>query len=241
MERALDWGALIGPAVVAAVVSGIISVIGLVVSTTTARALHTDKLKFDERLAERKFEFDKELAERRFKYDRDLHDHKRRIELAEEVLTAFYRVQGILVNARSPHAFGDEGEERPRRGDESANLARLRDSYYVPIARLNKEAEVFANLSGNQARFKAYFGEPADKPFKEIHRIWAEIVTAAEILIDEVRDGKPDDDPQFTKLMKDTIWHRHHEEDALNKSIDTAVKQIEDICWPILQGSVATP
>jgi hypothetical protein len=66
-------------------------------------------------------------------------------------------------------------------------------------------------------------------------------VTAAEILIDKVRDGKPDDDPKFTKEMKDTIWHRHHEEDALNKSRDAAVKQIEDICRPILQGSVATP
>jgi hypothetical protein len=241
MERALDWGALIGPAVVAAVVSGIISVIGLVVSTTTARALHTDKLKFDERLAERKFEFDKELAERRFKYDRGLHDHKRRVELAEQVLTTFYRVRDVLVSARSPISFGNESEERPRGGDESESLMRLRNSYYVPISRLNKEAEVFAKLSGIRSRFKAYFGEPADEPFKEIHRIWAEIVTAAEILIDEVRDGKPDDDPQFTKLMKDTIWHRHHEEDALNKSIDTAVKQIEDICRPILQGSAATP
>jgi hypothetical protein len=66
-------------------------------------------------------------------------------------------------------------------------------------------------------------------------------VTAAEILIAEVRDGKPDGDPRFTKKMKDTIWHRHHEEDAINNSIDAAVKQIEEICRPILQGSAAAP
>ncbi|MGI8567668.1 MAG: hypothetical protein ACR2KT_00530 [Methylocella sp.] len=176
----MDWGALVGPAVVAAVVSGIISVIGLVVSTTTARALHTDKLKSDERLAERKFafdkelaerkfEFDKELAERRFKYDRGLHDHKRRVELAEQVLTAFYHVKDVFVNARSPFSFGNEGEERPRRGIESEGLARLRNSYYVPIARLNKEAEVFAKLYGNRSRFKAYFGEPAAEPQRLRH------------------------------------------------------------------------
>jgi len=177
----------------------------ILVSTRTARALHTDKLKFDERLAERKFEFDKELAERRFKYDRGLDDHKRRVALTEDVLTTFYHVKDVLVNARNPFSFGNEGVERPRRGDESEGLTRLRNSYYVPIARLNKEAEIFAKLYGSRYRFKAYFGEPADEPFKEIHRIRVEIVTAAEALIDSVQDGTPDHDPQFTKDMRDTI------------------------------------
>ncbi|MGO8844390.1 MAG: hypothetical protein ACLQFI_03410 [Methylocella sp.] len=237
----MDGGIFVGPAVIAAAVSGIISVIGFLVSTRTARALHTDKLKFDERLAERKFEFDKELAERRFKYDRGLDDHKRRVALTEDVLTTFYHVKDVLVNARNPFSFGNEGVERPRRGDESEGLTRLRNSYYVPIARLNKEAEIFAKLYGSRYRFKAYFGEPADEPFKEIHRIRVEIVTAAEALIDSVQDGTPDHDPQFTKDMRDTIWHRHNKEDAINKSIDVAIKQIEDICRPILQGSAATP
>jgi hypothetical protein len=237
----MDWSFLTRPEFLAPTAGLVGVLIGSGVSAWAIRSTHHERLVADQNLAERKFEFDKDVAERKFRYDRDLHDHKRRIELAEEVLTAFYRAQNILVNARSPHAFGNEGAERPRRGDESENLERLRDSYYVPIARLNKEAEVFAKLSGIQARFKASFGEPTDKPFNEIHSIWAEIVTAAEILIDEVRDGKPDNDPQFTKEMKDTIWHRHHEEDALNKSIDAAIKQIEDICRPILQGCVVTP
>jgi hypothetical protein len=65
----MDWGAFIGPAVVAAVVSGIISVIGMVVSTRTALALHTEALKSDERLAQRKFEVDEEVAERKANAD----------------------------------------------------------------------------------------------------------------------------------------------------------------------------
>lgn len=83
----MDWGALIGPAVVAAGVSGVISVAGVIVSTRTARAIHSEKLAFDrdqaaqkfafdERLAERKFEFDKELAERKFEFDKLLSAHK---------------------------------------------------------------------------------------------------------------------------------------------------------------------
>ena len=106
-------GSLIGPAVVAAGVSGIVSVVGLIVSTRTARAIHTEKLgfdrgqaaqklAFDKRLAERKFEFDKDLAERRFKYARALHDHRRRTEIAEEVLADFYQARDIMQAARSP-------------------------------------------------------------------------------------------------------------------------------------------
>ncbi|PZR93787.1 MAG: hypothetical protein DLM68_00525 [Hyphomicrobiales bacterium] len=82
------WTTLIGPAVVAAAISSIVTVIGFFITTGAAKAMHHEKLAFDQKLAERKFEFDKELAGRRFKYDRDLHDHKRRVELAEEVLAA---------------------------------------------------------------------------------------------------------------------------------------------------------
>jgi hypothetical protein len=53
----MDFSSLIGPAVVAAGVSGVISVISLVVSNRTARRLHTEKLGFDSQLAERKFQF----------------------------------------------------------------------------------------------------------------------------------------------------------------------------------------
>ena len=83
----MDWGSFIGPAVVAAAVSGIVSVVGLVVSTRTARAIHTEKLAFDreqaaqklafdERLAERKFAFDKQLAEHKFEFDKELAERK---------------------------------------------------------------------------------------------------------------------------------------------------------------------
>ncbi|MGA8169400.1 MAG: hypothetical protein WB816_00965 [Methylocystis sp.] len=44
----------------------------------------------DQLLAQQKFDFDNVLAERKFNYDRDLHDHKRRVELAEQALIAFY-------------------------------------------------------------------------------------------------------------------------------------------------------
>jgi hypothetical protein len=95
----MDW---IGPVVLAAIVSAIFSIAVLVVSTGTARALHTEKLNSERKLAERR-EYDKDLAERKFRYERDLHDHGRRVELAEQALAAIHEAKSALVSPLSPH------------------------------------------------------------------------------------------------------------------------------------------
>ena len=67
----MEWTSLIAPAVVAAVVSGIVSIVGFVVSARNARRIHAEKLTFDREQAEKRFEFDTGLAERRFQLDKN--------------------------------------------------------------------------------------------------------------------------------------------------------------------------
>jgi len=172
----MDWGALIGPAVVAAGVSGFISVVGLVVSTRTARAIHAEKLAFDrdqaaqklafdERLAERKFEFDKELAERKFQYDHDLHDHKRRVELAEEVLSSFYQMVDIIKAIRSPFGYAGEGKSRPIVADETPEVAQQRDTYYSLVERFEARRKEMADLLSRRYHMIAVFGKEVGEAF----------------------------------------------------------------------------
>ena len=115
----MDYTSLIGPAVVAAGVSGLISVAQIVVSAPNARRMHAERLAFDHQkftadsqLAERKFEIDKELAERkatadialaqrRFSLDRAFATWKRRSELAEQALIRFNEAQKVLQWVRS--------------------------------------------------------------------------------------------------------------------------------------------
>ena len=107
----MDWTSLVGPAVVAAVISGLVATVGIWISARTARRIHTEKLRFDREeaertivrevevteakikadnaLVERRFEVDQKLAERRFAYDCRFNDHKRRVELAEEFADRF--------------------------------------------------------------------------------------------------------------------------------------------------------
>jgi hypothetical protein len=117
----MDATSLIGPAVVAAVISGLVSGIGILLSTRTARAIHTEKLAFDREQAERKMTADIELGERKltadialaarkFEYDRDLDAWKRRTSLAEEVLADFYQAKDIIDAARSPGSLGGESD-----------------------------------------------------------------------------------------------------------------------------------
>ena len=97
------WTILIGPAVVAAVISSIVTVIGFFITTRAAKAMHREKLAFDQKLAERKFEFEKELA--------------------EEVLADFYKAREIILEARSPGSIrADEGDTRPKMDDETPSI-----------------------------------------------------------------------------------------------------------------------
>jgi hypothetical protein len=63
---------------------------------------------------------------------------KRKFELAEDALTAFYEFEGVIKFVRSPWTKSNEGKDRPEREGESEGVARIRDSYFAPIDLLQK-------------------------------------------------------------------------------------------------------
>jgi hypothetical protein len=114
----MNWMSLIGPAMVAAGVSGAIAVVGFIVTTRTVRRLRADRLEFDFALSAHKFNLDKALAEIRAaadRHDRDLAELKRTTELAERAIADFYQVKDIIAASRSPNDFG---AGRPRKTEE---------------------------------------------------------------------------------------------------------------------------
>jgi len=98
----MDWISLIGPALVAAGVSGAIAVVGSIVTTRTVRRLRADRLEFDFALSAHKFNLDKALAEIRAaadRHDHDLSELKRTTELAERAIADFHQVTGRTDNS----------------------------------------------------------------------------------------------------------------------------------------------
>jgi hypothetical protein len=257
----MDYTSLIGPAVVAAGVSGIISVIGLIVSTRTARAMHAEKLAsdrdlaerkfaFDEKLAERKFEFDKQLsahkldadinlAEKKFRLDAALADRKRRQQLAEEVLSGFYQVRDAVHAIRAPMSFQDEANARPQVEYESAEVARLKNTYYAPLARLDARRAEIGDFLAKRYRTAALFGAAAEEPFQDVHEALTKIVVAAEMLMNGVSHGTQQADPALWRELQGDIWSRVVNPDPIDAKIAAAIAKIEGICRPALEGQGA--
>src|SRR6476469_8763055 len=137
----MDYTSLIGPAVVAAVISGLVSGIGILISARTSRAIHGERLQFDRDQAQSRIDFEIALAEKKFTLDRHLADHKRRVELAEVVLADFYRVEEIYRGARGP--FIPIADMLPKEGI-SDRLAT--DPDYAPLRRLQEHEQFLGSF-----------------------------------------------------------------------------------------------
>jgi len=236
------WLALIGPVVVAAVISGIIAVIGLVVSTKTARTIHSDKLEFDERLAERKFDFDKELAERKFTYDRDLHDHKRRVEMAEAVLADFLQMADVVRAIRSPASSRTEAAGRQRPENESEDMARDRDTYFVPLARIRENSEFISGLMSKKYRSKAVLGDEIDEAFAAVHEVIIRIQVSASTLSNMVGRGRAafERNEGLWSRCEADIWAGAPGDDQIQPMIERSIAVAESVCRPILEKGQPT-
>jgi hypothetical protein len=234
-----------GIAVIAAGGSFIAGLVGAGISSWTIRATHRQRVAVDEKLAERKFNFDKDLAERKFafdtklaeqklKHDRELHDHKRRVELAEELVAEFRQSRDVIKAIRSPMAYPDEGAGRPRHDNEEESEARQRDSYYVPLVRLKNNSAFLNGLLSKRYRAQALFGAEIDQAFRSVLEVMVSVQTAAQMLIGMAgpRHGRD----EFWERCEGDIWGGFREDDPLTRKMDEAIAAIEAIGRPILQA-----
>jgi hypothetical protein len=252
----MDYNSLIGPAVVAAIVSGFVTVIGFFVNRSTLLAMHSQRLDFDRQqaerrvdaelgLAERKFVFDKELAthqldaqialaEKRFRFDVALSDRKRRQELAEEVLSGFYQARNIIQAIRSPMSFGTEAAGRPRADYESEAQARGRDTYFVQLARLKEHSEFLSSLMSKRYRAEAWFGADIGKAFQALHEVLVSVRVSADMLFQMSGEGL---DPTTRRNFEKDIWRTDPANDPLDQKVEDAIKTVETLCWPVLRAT----
>lgn len=212
---------LIGPAVVAAVVSAIVSIVGFYVNRATNLKIHKEKLSADI-----------ELAERKFLLDRKLGDWRRRAEIAEQVLADFYTARDIFSEARQPFSFGHEGTTRPDRlHEETEEQARLKDAIYTPWERLSTERVFFFEMQARRYRFVALFGPEAEEPFTVINRSYNEIYRATGHLLDKRVQSAPVARGRYEAVIG---WGTS-DTDQFKDRLDVAVEQIEKLCVPILR------
>ena len=188
------------------------------------------------RLLGKRIQADEDLAERKFKYDRELHDHKRQFELAEILLTDAYRFRALISFARNGISFGSEGESRQNQSESEA-VRRLKNSYFIPIERLQKQSEFISNFHSKQYSVQALFGNDISKAYEKFGLAMNAVQVASQMLIETAE--WPNNDPILIKKMRCDIWERHATgrptADEITQYISEAVLQFENLCRPSLE------
>jgi hypothetical protein len=169
---------------------------------------------------------------------------KRKIELAEDVLTLFYQARDAIRRIRSPFGHQGEGQSRKPGEYETPEQKESRDSAYAAFERYEKERDVFNKLDVIRYRFMARFGSNTNKPFHEIRSVISEIFTAANRLANYYwpRQGRVQmSGEEFKRHLEEmhkyegVFWEGSEENDLIKQKVDDAIKTIEGICRPIIE------
>ena len=191
----------------------------------------------DERLAKRKFDFDKELAQQKFDQERAQVIHKRRFELAEALLADAYRFRDLMGYVRNGFSFVGEGVSRPIGPRESEERNRLKDGYFVPVERLQKQSEFVTGFMAKRYTALALFGSNAGQAFALFDQSISSVKTASEELIDMIDDGT--NDPEYVNELRQDIWAGYSDArrkaDTVGRKIDEGVRLIESECRRALE------
>jgi hypothetical protein len=154
---------------------------------------------------------------------------RRKTELADEVLAQVYRARDVLTWARTPVVGEGVGPEW------TANSVSWNQALSAPIERITEESELFSQLHANRYRFIAYFGETASSAFEEIRSVHAEVVAAAGELVRDSADSASAGEAQ-REIWQGAIGWGQREDDGIPARLDNALRQIEQICLPMIQG-----
>lgn len=156
---------------------------------------------------------------------------KRRLEVAEETLSAFYQVQETIHDARTPLIWASEMVKEEGVPDEVVT-----NSAYGPVRRLRQSFEHIRDLRTKRHRFAALFGREATKPWDEIEAVLNEINAASEAVLALRGEHIPAKDPHAKFYQEQRqILARQMKDDPITPRVDAAVKEIEAICRPIIR------
>jgi len=231
---------LFAPAVVAAVISGLVASIGLWISARITRHVHDERLAFEYEQAERRTTAEISLAEEKTTFDRTYEVWKRRTALAESVLADFYKARDIIDASRSPAGFGEEGNVRQKQPWEDEEDTRILNAYFRTAERLRKQADFFFQLIAHQHQFMALFGRHTGKPFVELGQIRSEILSAVHMLILTYEDRSIGNLSETRKAWEATIGWRVTDPDPISIRLDRIIEDITGICRPIIHDDQQT-
>jgi len=161
---------------------------------------------------------------------------RRKLDLADAILVAGHNARDALAYIRRPISCEAEGTKRGRDATEEASVARLKDAYYVPYERVQKTADVFADLAKNKFLAETYFGRDVEEAIDVLLRVRNEVLSAADILMDDVGSGDTSNEMKEIRREAKLKVYSRTKGDPLRPKIDMAVATIDDKCGGYLRS-----
>lgn len=167
---------------------------------------------------------------------------KRRVDLAEEVLSLFYEAKDALSAMRSPLGFEGEGTTREASDGESQQQKEIRDQAYVIVERYQKRQDTFNRLHTLRYRFMAQNGPDAGKPFTELHQLLNEVLLFSRKVVRlwERQGRTPMTEAEHAKHLENleeaeaVFWEGLKDPDPIAQRMDDIITNIEGICSSII-------
>lgn len=171
---------------------------------------------------------------------------KRKMELAEDVLTLFYEAQAAIHHMRNPLAGGSEGKSREREDLETEDQSLLRDRAFVLIERYLRYEKTFSRIQSLRFRFMATFGKDTIKPFDELNMIVSQIILAAKRLPGIWEKSETDfeapikGEGHLTRRarMESFFYEDLEEKDEVLKKLNAVISSVETTCSKAISKGV---
>jgi hypothetical protein len=178
---------------------------------------------------------------------------RRRAELAEEVLAAFYEAKDAFQAIRSPAYSASELDEQTVPQGEPEELSRALEMHRVVRQRMILNNALFADLLSKKYRFSAVFGKESAAPFDKVAAIRSKLYVTnnvASVLAKrhyEITKIRPADQNLIESMEKydvtlfgeqDTNTMKYTDEISLD--IEKSVLEIERICRPHIEAEAKT-
>lgn len=174
---------------------------------------------------------------------------KRKIELAEDTLAAFFEIKDAIRYIRNPWSSGNEGKSRQRNASESEEEALLLDRGYIVFERYEEKKDIFNRFNIIKYKFMASFGAETESIFTDTNKTLNSVFTAANMLSTHYWQRqcrvKMEAD-EFQKHLdamhkqEGIFWDHQSDDDVVRKELGEIQERLEIITKPCFEEPIKT-
>jgi hypothetical protein len=160
---------------------------------------------------------------------------KRRIELAEEVLEAFFKIKEAIQKIPIKLSLSSEGASRVKSSDETPEDAGILNQAHIVFERFDKYREDFSHFAALKYRFMITFGKEHEDIFTGISDIRFDILYSPGKLISDWKRGKglaDDSNRILYERFRSTSRIKTGEKDSIQDRVEILQSKLEEATSP---------